>query len=160
MRVKDGVSSSLTTSPSASLSLSADHIFSLERCHPAGHRLHGGQPELQARERCVDAGLLRGGEHLFPQVSTTTTNILYTWSTHMDNMILSMLTCCMSSRSVCCSFERNANLMCSYIFFRISVKAATSLQPTISQTSDLKHTLPWPSATSENCLASGRMTTW
>ena len=56
------------TSPSAPLT---DHFFSLERRHPAGHRLHGGQPELQARERRVDAGFLCGGEHLFPQVAKT-----------------------------------------------------------------------------------------
>lgn len=53
----------------------SDHIFSLERCHSARHRLHSGQPELEARERCVNAGLLCGGEHLFPQVSI----LLTTW---------------------------------------------------------------------------------
>lgn len=40
------------------------------------------------------------------------------------------------------------------------VRAATSLQPTISQTSGLKPTPLWPSATSESCLGSDQMTTW
>nr|XP_036874210.1 phosphatidylinositol 4-phosphate 5-kinase type-1 gamma isoform X3 [Manis javanica] len=44
-----------------------DHILHPEGGHPAGHRLHRGQPELQARARCAHAGLLRGGEHLLPQ---------------------------------------------------------------------------------------------
>ena len=46
----------------------ADHVLYPEGGHPAGHRLHCGQPELQAGARCAHAGLLRGGEHLLPQV--------------------------------------------------------------------------------------------
>lgn len=73
--------------------LSADDILSLERCHPAGHRLHSGQLELQARERRVDAGFLRGGEHLFPQVLTANTHIQnrlqqYISNAHTINTVL------------------------------------------------------------------------
>ena len=46
----------------------ADHVLYPEGGHPAGHRLHRGQPELQAGARRAHAGLLRGGEHLLPQV--------------------------------------------------------------------------------------------
>lgn len=45
-----------------------DRLLCSARGHPAEHWLHGGQPELQAWERCADAGLLHGGEHLLPQV--------------------------------------------------------------------------------------------
>ncbi|KAM5190927.1 phosphatidylinositol 4-phosphate 5-kinase type-1 gamma isoform 2-T2 [Callospermophilus lateralis] len=47
--------------------LQEDHLLHPEGGHPAGHRLHRGQPELQARAGCAHAGLLRGGEHLLPQ---------------------------------------------------------------------------------------------
>lgn len=74
----------------------ADHIIGLERCHPAGHRLHSGQPELQAWERRVNAGLLRGGEHLFPQVSVThkhppkPSSALIKWTFPLTDWLLSM----------------------------------------------------------------------
>lgn len=45
-----------------------DHFNHSEGGHPAGYWLHGGEPELQARERCPDAGFLCGGEHFLPQV--------------------------------------------------------------------------------------------
>lgn len=45
-----------------------DHVFHSEGGHPAGHWLHRGQPELQARARRAYAGLLCRGEHLLPQV--------------------------------------------------------------------------------------------
>lgn len=45
-----------------------DHLIHSEGGHPAGDWIYCGQSELQARERCPDAGLLRGGEHFFPKV--------------------------------------------------------------------------------------------
>lgn len=121
--------------------LSADHFLSLERCHPAGHRLHSGQPELQARERCVDAGFLCGGEYLFPQVCT------------LDNAQTLLA-------AACWVFLGQKYYYIIIILLCLVVKAATSLQLTTSQTSASKHMLQWPSATSENCSASGQMTTW
>lgn len=47
------------------------HSWGSKRSHSAGHCLHGGKPDLQTRPRCSHAGLLRGGERLFPQVSHT-----------------------------------------------------------------------------------------
>lgn len=45
-----------------------DCLLCLARGHPAGDWIHCRQPQLQAWERCADAGLLRGGKHLLSQV--------------------------------------------------------------------------------------------
>lgn len=60
----------LITAVDASLlvSLPPDGLLCPAGCHPAGHRLHRRQPELQTREGRADAGLLHGGEHFLPQV--------------------------------------------------------------------------------------------
>lgn len=54
-----------------SLSFLPDHLIHSEGGHPARHRIHRRESELQARERCPDAGLLRGGEHFFPKVKNS-----------------------------------------------------------------------------------------
>ena len=54
-------------------------------------------------------------------------------------------------------FPRRQHKLC---LSRPAARAATSPRHTTSQTSASRPTLPWPSATSENCLASGRTTTW
>lgn len=45
-----------------------DHLLCLARGHPAGYWIYCWQPQLQAWERCADAGLLCGGKHLLSQV--------------------------------------------------------------------------------------------
>lgn len=45
-----------------------DHLLCLERGHPTGHWIYRWQPQLQAGERCADAGLLCGRKHLLPKV--------------------------------------------------------------------------------------------
>ena len=48
-----------------------DHLIYSEGRHPARDWIYRRQSELQTRERCPDAGLLRGGEHFFPKVKET-----------------------------------------------------------------------------------------
>lgn len=50
------------------LFLLPDHFVHSEGGHPAGDWIYCGKSELQARERCPNAGLLCGGEHFFPKV--------------------------------------------------------------------------------------------
>lgn len=50
------------------LSFLPDHFIHSEGGHPARDWIYCRQSELQAGERCPDAGLLRGGEHFFPEV--------------------------------------------------------------------------------------------
>ncbi len=55
---------------SFSVCLSPAHSWSLERSHPARHRVHSRQHDLQTRQRCSHARLLRCWERLSPEVLT------------------------------------------------------------------------------------------
>lgn len=46
-----------------------DAVVGSERCDPAGHHTHRGQPESEAGKRRAPAGLRSGGKHLFSQVN-------------------------------------------------------------------------------------------
>lgn len=48
-----------------------DHVIGPEGGHSARHRLHSGEPHLQAGQRCAHARLLRGWERLSAQVGAT-----------------------------------------------------------------------------------------
>lgn len=50
--------------------LSPAHSWSLERSHPARHRVHSRQHDLQTGQRCSHARLLRCWERLSPEVLT------------------------------------------------------------------------------------------
>lgn len=48
--------------------LPPDCLLCLKRSHPTGYWIYCWQPQLQARERCADAGLLCGRKRLLSQV--------------------------------------------------------------------------------------------
>lgn len=64
-------SNSLTNLLPSPLFSDPDHVIGLEGGHSARDRLHGGEPHLQAGQRCAHARLLRGGERLSAQVGAT-----------------------------------------------------------------------------------------